>query len=270
MLSRIIPKLLKSIRIRLFDLCYGLRPDLLLNYVLTHKKIKRSMKRRLHLGKDTYKYYDFKYRWFSSHWLKSHKKYFSRGQRGFGERPFHAAWNDIFKEFKPRYVMEIGVYRGQIISLWKLIADKNSFPIEVYGITPLENMNDSVSTYIDIDYEQDIKENFNKFNLSQPNILRARSTDMEAKTLIASRKWDLIYIDGNHDYDIVLQDYRLAHANLKKHGILCFDDSSLFMKFEINGVFKGHEGPSRIVSEFAQKEMQHLMTIGHNNFFMKI
>lgn len=263
-------KVIKSIKFRILDWYSGIRLISLLTFIKNHNSVVSSLKHRVHSGQDSYIYYDIKYRWLSPRWLRAHKKFFSREERGFGEKSFHAAWNDIITEFRPQYVLEIGVYRGQILSLWKLIAQKNFLPIDVYGITPLENVNDSVSTYMDIDYEADIKKNFTKFNLEYPRILKALSTDNRARELITSRKWDLIYLDGNHDFEIILKDYILAHANLKKQGILCFDDSSLFMNFKIDGVFKGHDGPSRVVKEYASKEMIHLMTVGHNNFFMKI
>lgn len=256
--------------IQLRELASSFKPSLLVFYLRNRRAVQDALSNGIHPGRDLYKFYDFKFRWLAPIWLKRHRYYFSRKQRGFGEKAFHSVWQEIFTYFKPKTVLEIGVYRGQIVSLWQLIAKKNDLDIEVHGISPLQNSGDSVSRYVQIDYESDIKQNFEKFHLKAPNILKSFSTDLAARELFESRKWDLIYIDGSHDLEITLQDYGLAIANLSNNGVICFDDSSLFLDFEIQGIFKGHPGPSTVVKEFAIKEMNHFMTIGHNNFFIKV
>jgi hypothetical protein len=218
---------------------------------------------------DLYRYFEFKYIWLSPRWLKSHRRYFSKKSRGFGEAPFHAAWLYILKAYKPKFLLEIGVYRGQIISLWQLIGDKCGLDIEVNGITPLAGKGDEVSRYLDIDYGKDIMNNFKNFRLNKPMLFKGLSNDKNAIDFINSKKWDLIYIDGGHDFSVVLSDYRNSILNLNKGGILCIDDSSLYLDMEINGKFKGHPGPSKVVSEYAIHELNHLFTVGHNNFFIK-
>ena len=54
--------------------------------------------------------------------LQRHRYYYSQNQRGFGEDAFHAAWFRLFEGNKPINCLEIGVYRGQTISLWALLA----------------------------------------------------------------------------------------------------------------------------------------------------
>ena len=65
--------------------------------------------------------------------------------------------------FKPNYLLEIGVYRGQIISLFELLVSSYSKEFEIWGISPLDNSSDSVSEYMDLDYHGDIKKNFDNF-----------------------------------------------------------------------------------------------------------
>jgi hypothetical protein len=189
--------------------------------------------------------------------------------RGFGLPAFHAAWLYILKTYKPKYLLEIGVYRGQTISLWQLIADKCDLDVEINGITPLINEGDEVSNYLDIDYANDILIHFKKFRLNKPTICKGLSTDKHAIDFINSKKWDLIYIDGGHNFDVVLSDYYNSVSNLNKGGILCMDDSSLYLDMSIAGIHKGHPGPSKVLSDYAIQELEHLMTVGHNNFFIK-
>ena len=47
--------------------------------------------------------------------LQKHRLYFKIEQRGFGEDAFHAKWYELIKEYKPKKMLKIGVYRGQII-----------------------------------------------------------------------------------------------------------------------------------------------------------
>ena len=203
--------------------------------------------------------------------LRAHRRYFSHDQRGFGESAFHAMWWLLLREFQPRTCLEIGVYRGQVISLWTLVAKTLDFPCEVHGISPFAPIGDSVSTYRkDVDYLTDTLGSFNALELQTPTLVRTLSTDRTAVEHIASREWDLIYIDGSHDFDVVLADYRICRDYLKAEGLLVMDDASLGTSFRPPGFsFAGHPGPSRVASEFAMKELVFVGAVGHNNVFRK-
>jgi predicted O-methyltransferase YrrM len=82
--------------------------------------------------------------------------------------------------------------------------------------------------------------------------------------------FDIIYIDGNHDYDVALADYKICRDSLADGGLLVMDDSSLYTDFKPPGFsFAGHPGPSRVVQELAMKELIFLGGVGHNNVFIK-
>ena len=220
-----------------------------------------------HPIKDFYNTYDFFFRFRSPKFLREHRKYFSREQRGFGEDAFHTAWFHLFTNFRPINCLEIGVYRGQIISLWVLLGKELNINVNVWGVTPLAPELDSVSNYGEMNYKDDIESHFKHFNLGKPQIIQGLSTESKVKETIESTIWDLIYIDGGHDYEVVLSDYEIAKKSSSESTIICFDDSSL--NFTSDGTFKGHPGPSRVVSEIALDEMQYLFTVGHLNFFRK-
>jgi hypothetical protein len=145
-------------------------------------------------SKDLYKIYDFHFLWISPQWLRRHRKYFARQRRGFGERAFHAAWYELLTHFEPAAALEIGVYRGQVISLWQLIAEKQNIKMNVYGLSPMEDVGDSVSNYMSLNYEEDIKLNFKKFCFTPPKLVKALSTDQSAIEFVKSKTWDLIYL----------------------------------------------------------------------------
>mgnify|MGYP001238647906 CR=1 FL=1 len=204
-------------------------------------------------------------------YIKNHRYYFSKENRGFGENPFHVQWFLIFKEYKPIQVLEIGVYRGQVLTLWGILSKELNIKSSIYGLSPLEDANDSVSNYLKIDYESDIIESCKKFNINKPNLIKEYSNSKVGIDFIKSKKWDLIYIDGSHDYEIVKNDFLNSLSSLKENGLIVMDDSSLYLKYAGRlGGFKGYSGPSRVCVELASFKMKHLGTVGHNNIFQKI
>jgi hypothetical protein len=203
--------------------------------------------------------------------FQQHRAYFQTGGRGFGEDSFHVMWKLLLDEFKPTNFLEIGVFRGQVISLVALWSSLSRVSCEVWGISPFSHAGDSTSIYRqDVDYYRDTLLNFNHFGLPRPGLLRAYSTDPEATALIASRQWDMIYIDGNHDYEVVLKDWENCSRSLKCGGIVVLDDAGLTSAFRCPVVATaGHAGPSRLAQEIDRTRFRELLQVGHNRAFEK-
>jgi hypothetical protein len=213
-----------------------------------------------------YDYYD---KYFESlpQVLIDHRFYFEQERRGYGERAFHAMHYLLFKAFRPRSILEIGVYRGQALSLFSLCAALENIEAEIFGITPLIALGDDDSTYPNIDYLSDITVNLHKFSVSNVKLLRAKSNEISARRLIKSRRWDYIYIDGAHDYQSVLIDYINCADQLSDNGVLIMDDSNIHTGFSKNGAFSGHFGPSEVKFRWASKELVNFLNVGHNSCF---
>ena len=203
--------------------------------------------------------------------LREHRTYFKQNMRGFGEDAFHAMWWMLFLEYQPRQCLEIGIYRGQIISLWALIAQILNYSCGIHGISPFSSLGDTVSVYReDVDFFTDTLNSFMIFNLPAPTLVKALSTDLAAIKHVSRHCWNLIYIDGSHDFEIALADYQLCREHLAIGGLLVIDDSSLGTSFSPPLFsFAGHPGPSRVAAEFAMREMKFLGAVGHNNVFQK-
>src|SRR3990170_2542686 len=75
--------------------------------------------------------------------LRRHKEYFRT--RGFGEDAFHAMWYLLFREFQPKVCLEIGVYRGQVITLWGLLGRMFGYVPRIHAISPFSSAADEVS-----------------------------------------------------------------------------------------------------------------------------
>jgi hypothetical protein len=204
--------------------------------------------------------------------LRAHRAYFETGGRGYGEKAFHVMWFLLFREYSPGSFLEIGVFRGQTVSLAGLIARQLQQECFVQGISPFSSAGDAVSKYRrDVDYLEDTLKNCAHFSLPAPTLLKAYSTDEAAQQLIASRKWALIYIDGNHDYEIARRDWELCAANLQPGGLIVLDDSGLTTKYA-PPIFAtgGHPGPSQLAQEIDRKRFREILQVGHNRVFQKI
>ena len=204
-------------------------------------------------------------------WLKRHRLYFKSKQRGFGDDAFHVMWYILINDLRPKNLLEIGVYRGQVISLWSLIMKNLSINASVHGITPLVNAADAVSAYVDIDYLEDIKKNFSHFMLDLPNIHKGYSTDLAMIDVIQSRKWDIIYINGSHDYAVVKNDFEICSNCLSQNSIIVLDDSALYTTFKPPVYASaGHPGPSRVANEIDGSKFKEIISVGHNRVFQRI
>jgi hypothetical protein len=204
--------------------------------------------------------------------LREHRAYFETGGRGFGEKAFHVMWFLLFREFSPESFLEIGVFRGQTLSLAALLACRFKRDCFTQGISPFSSAGDAVSKYRrDVDYHDDTLKNFAQFSLPAPALLKAYSTDETAEKLIASRAWAFVYIDGNHDYEIARRDWDLCAAHLQPGGLIVLDDSGLTTKYA-PPVFAtgGHPGPSRLAQEIDRMCFREILQVGHNRVFQKI
>jgi hypothetical protein len=204
--------------------------------------------------------------------LREHRAYFEKNGRGFGEEAFHTMWFLLFREFRPESFLEIGVFRGQTLSLAALLARQFQMNCFVQGISPFSSAGDAVSRYQrGVDYYDDTLKNFAHFNLSPPSLLKAFSTDESARKLISSRVWSCIYIDGNHDYGTVRQDWELCAASISRGGIIVLDDSGLGTDYS-PPVFAtaGHPGPSQLAKEIDRHSFREILQVGHNRVFEKL
>jgi len=204
--------------------------------------------------------------------LRMHRAYFESCGRGFGEKAFHAMWFLLFREFQPANFLEIGVFRGQTISLAALLARHFKRDCFVQGIAPFSSAGDTVSKYRrGVNYYEDTLKNFAHFSLPAPALVRAFSTDAAARESVAARRWSLIYIDGNHDYDIARQDWELCAAHLQPGGVIVLDDAGLTTGY-VPPIFAtgGHPGPSRLAQEVDRGKFHELLQVGHNRVFQKI
>jgi hypothetical protein len=241
------------------------------NELYQHDGSIESVNRKFVTRNEIYNYYHHYFWNMAPDWIRTHREYFKKESRGFGEDAFHAMWYNIFKEFKPKRALEIGIYRGQVISLWGLLSEKLDVGTDISGISPFSPAGDDVSVYLrNIDYYEDVKKNCSVFNKRLPSLARGFSTDKEMIDIIRSQSWDLIYIDGNHDYEVVRQDFEVCSQSLNKNGLLVLDDSALYTDYTpLPYSTAGHPGPSAVAKEIDKNKFVELISVGHNRVFQK-
>lgn len=204
--------------------------------------------------------------------VRRHRAYFSAEGRGFGEDAFHVMWFLLFRELRPASFLEIGVYRGQTVTLAALLARLHAAPCRVCAISPFSPAGDAVSRYrAQLDYLADTLANFDHFGLPHPELLKAFSTDEAARPFVAAASWDVVYIDGNHDYDIVCRDWALCAPQVRRGGVIVLDDASLGTAYR-PPLFAtaGHPGPSRFATEIPRDRFREVLQVGHNRVFERI
>jgi hypothetical protein len=204
--------------------------------------------------------------------LRAHRAYFTAERRGFGEDAFHTMWSMLFERFKFRDHLEIGVYRGQTLSLAALLQHRLGIAGKVTGVSPFSAAGDSVSKYPSgLDYQADTLANFAHFGLPQPTLLKAYSTDPAALDLIRSQPWDCIYIDGNHDYEVARADWEASAEGVRPGGVIVLDDSALDTTF-VPPAFAtaGHPGPSRLATEIDRARFREILRVGHDRVFQRL
>jgi hypothetical protein len=204
--------------------------------------------------------------------LRAHRAFFRDGERGFGEDAFHVMWWLLFSRFRPREFGEIGVYRGQTLSLAALLQREEEIDGRVTGISPFDCSGDSVSRYRpQIDYYADTLENCAHFGLPSPALVRARSTDSLALEALRSHAWDCLYIDGNHEYEVARQDWENCAAAVSPEGIIVLDDAARGTGYRPPAfATAGHPGPSRVAEEIDPATFREILRVGHNRVFQKI
>ncbi len=73
--------------------------------------------------------------------LAAHRRHVEAGRLGFGDPAFHSLWARLLAAAHARFgrldLLEIGVFKGQVISLWALLAKNRQWPVRIHAITPL-------------------------------------------------------------------------------------------------------------------------------------
>lgn len=206
-------------------------------------------------------------------YLKAHRDYVEQHGYGYGERAFHWMWHLIVDAMPHDFrFLEIGVFKGQVPSLVTLAAQSWAKRAHVTGIGRFDEfagITDKFPHY-PAHSPADIQALYAAFDLSMKNtlLIEGDSTDEAVHDRIRhSRKFDVIYIDGCHEYEYVKRDLQFYTTRLNEGGLLVVDDAACDLK-QPWGYFQGIESVTRAIRE-ELGDWTNVLTVMHNRIFRK-
>jgi hypothetical protein len=227
--------------------------------------------------------------------LRDHRDWIEAHESGFGDRAFHYLWLLVLQELadtrqEPLRMLEIGVYKGQTLSLWSLIARELQLKVELYGISPLVGkppmprlmhrarmLVDSLyrqdarvgNLHTDSDFSSDIETVFGQFGLGTEKLtlIRGYSQDEHVFARVSGLSFDVVYIDGGHRYDEASSDLRMYSPLVRNGGYLVVDDASFFEPGSL--FFKGFESVSLATRQLDPGEFRNVLNVGHNRLYQR-
>jgi FkbM family methyltransferase len=223
----------------------------------------------------------------SVRFLRQHRDLIEMNQFGFGERAFHAMWLELIRDRaaacpnRPLDLLEIGVFKGQTISLWALIGRLLRLPLAIDAAGPLtgEGPTDPVARAAAYrcgegnivppdDYPALIADLFARCALDLGAIRFLRGLSQQPEIIAAAKPaYDLIYIDGDHAEASVRADLANYAHRLRPGGFLVLDDAALFLE---GSFWKGFEGPSKAAEDVPAMGFRNVLNVGHNRVFQRV
>lgn len=228
--------------------------------------------------------------------LREHRDWIEQNNWGFGDRAFHYMWLLVLQQLADTQsssvrMLEIGVYKGQTLSLWSLLARELGMFAEFTGITPLAGkpplprifhrarmLVDRTyrqdahvgNLHISSDFARDIETVFEKFSLPTDSLtlVRGFSQDQGVYDQVKDLSFDVVYIDGGHRYEEVSEDLRRYGPLVRHDGFLVVDDASFFEPG--SSFFKGFESVSRAANELDSREFRNVLNVGHNRIYRRV
>ena len=208
--------------------------------------------------------------------LTNHTNVVTKYKLGYGEKAFRYLWALVFSQAPENgKFLEIGVFKGSILALSQLISKELNLNLSTYGLTPLNTTGDKYSNYEYDNYEYSISFLYDNLKLSidQTYIIEGLSTDPLIKDSTRNNgPYDVLYIDGGHDYDTVINDIDLCTEVLKPGGLMVMDDASSFLNLSKNHKgFPGHHDVGKAIKDHVDTKntYKHLFACGHNRVWIK-
>lgn len=170
--------------------------------------------------------------------LCSHRDFVEQNAFGFGERAFQYLWDLIIQDIPEDFSFcEVGVFRGQIVSLVKLLADRQGKSVSRYAVTPLS----PIGIGWESDYGADIERIHDEFGLKKDYVVYKGLSDNETVLTDAwnTSPYSIVYLDGGHEYKTALFDLNVYSEMVAKGGYLVIDDCNCDMNFPPTGFFTG-------------------------------
>ncbi len=228
--------------------------------------------------------------------LKRHRDWVETHRWGYGDRAFHYLWllvvEDLARRFSTVSALEIGVYKGQVISLWTLIAAERDLDVQVDAVSPFEgNMRKQPrllrrlrmrfdrkyreaqtagNLHRHDDYLRRNREIFRAFGLDFDSVraVKGYSNDPAVMARFAGRRFALVYIDGDHSLEVARSDIATYGPLVEEGGYLVMDDASCFLPG--TGFSKGLDAVSVAAEDIPPLGFENVLNVGHNRVYRRV
>lgn len=228
--------------------------------------------------------------------LADHRRHIEENKLGYGDAAFHAMWLRLLDcartRFGPIRLLEIGVFKGQVISLWALIARHWFIDAGITAVSPFEGREMPRSRlitwlrsrfdhkfkenlrngnfYENCDYDRAVASLFDRFELDfgSVKLCRGYSTDSRILSELSDATFHVVYVDGDHSFEGALHDFTVYGPKVAKGGWLVADDAGFFNSG--NTFWKGHEAVSRAANVLPEIGFRNVMNVGHIRIFERV
>lgn len=204
------------------------------------------------------------------------RKWILANKHGYGETQFYWMWNLIVKELPQDFkFLEIGVYRGQILCLATLLARRRGINGTMYGVTALSTIGFDGTHPGEPDFESDIARTFDFAKQPTDDFKLIAGNSMDEAVIYTTNlegPFDLVYIDGGHEYDTVMSDIKYYAEMTKKGGLLAIDDASCKLALPRNpDWFRGIDEVTQAVEDAVTPDdrFKELFAVGHNRVWRR-
>lgn len=211
----------------------------------------------------------------SCDYLKAHRDFIEESYRngviyGHGDRALQYMWKLVVDSMPSNFsFLEVGVYKGQILSLMEMLASKASKNVTIVGVTPL--MDPDFASYNRLPYIENIYRYFG-LSMERTEIIDGSSHDSNIVQRASSKApYDVVYIDGDHSYTGTVQDIVDYGKMVRPGGLLVIDDASNYKKLP-SSHWPGILDVSNAVRDILEPDasFQEILTVKHVRIFRKV
>lgn len=201
-----------------------------------------------------------------------HKRYGDHDNYGYIQ--FNYLLKTIFNEMpEGSKYLEIGVYKGQALSLMLMLSVLYEKSIEVHGVSTFDGLGDKYSHYDSADFYKTTNDTCKLFSGKTPELYRGNSTDLNIVSRVrANAPYHCVFIDGGHDYNTVAIDIDNYSHMVTDGGYLIFDDACCDRDMNPEVGFKGHKEVTDAVNDrlSIRTDYKFLLAVGNVKVFQRI
>lgn len=228
--------------------------------------------------------------------LAQHRAHVEKHQLGFGDPAFHALWQELLAAAVDRFgtvdALEIGVFKGQVVSLWALLAETHGWNVRIHGITPFagqpmpkagwwrslqSRLNpwfkeriQSGDFYPEDDYAEIVRRHFAHHQVSFDAVrwLKGFSNEQRILEAVKNDRFHVIYVDGGHTFEAAAADIDNFAPKVPVGGWIVMDDAA----FDLPGTkfWKGYESVARACRKLPELGFKNVLNVGHNRVFQRV